>query len=112
METARQGTEVRLRMTDAPPENSCRPAADVLFRSVARCYHAGALGVVLTGMGQDGMRGAQAIHEAGGQVLAQDEASSIVWGMPRAVAEAGLAQAVLPLRELGKEVVRRAQTRG
>jgi two-component system chemotaxis response regulator CheB len=70
------------------------------------------LGVVLTGMGQDGMLGAREIHAAGGQVLAQDEASSVVWGMPRAVAEAGLAQAVLPLQELGKEVVRRVQKNG
>ena len=112
METVREGAEVRLRMHDGPPENCCRPAADVLFRSAARCYGSGALGVVLTGMGQDGMLGSQAIHAAGGQVLAQDEATSVVWGMPRAVAEAGLAQAVLPLQELGEEVVRRVQTNG
>jgi len=112
METVRDGTAIRLHMHDGPQENCCRPAADVLFRSTVRCFGGGVLGVVLTGMGQDGMLGAREIHAAGGQVLAQDEASSVVWGMPRAVAEAGLAQAVLPLQELGKEVVRRVQKNG
>jgi chemotaxis response regulator CheB len=90
------------------PENFCRPAVDVLFRSVAELYGAGALAVVLTGMGQDGMLGAQRIRAAGGQVLAQDEASSVVWGMPGAVARAGLADAVLPLENLAAEVLRRS----
>ena len=112
METVREGAITRLHMHDGPQENCCRPAADVLFRSAARCFGAGVLGVVLTGMGQDGMLGAQAIHAAGGQVLAQDEATSVVWGMPRAVAEAGLAQAVLPLQDLGEEVVRRVHRNG
>ena len=103
---------MRLRMNDGPPENCCRPAADVLFRSVARCFGAGALGVVLTGMGQDGMLGARTIHAAGGQVLAQDEATSVVWGMPRAVAEAGVAQAVLPLEAVGPEVVKKVNGNG
>ena len=106
------GAEIFLHLSDEPPENCCRPAADVLFRSVARCYQAGVLGVVLTGMGQDGMRGAEAIHLAGGQVIAQDELSSVVWGMPRAVAEAGLAAAVLPLREIAEEVARRVRAHG
>ena len=69
----------------------------MLFRSVASCYGAGALAVVLTGMGQDGLRGCEWIRERGGQVVAQDEASSVVWGMPGFVARAGLADAVLPL---------------
>jgi two-component system chemotaxis response regulator CheB len=112
METVRDGACLRLRLHDGPQENCCRPAADVLFRSTARCFGAGVLGVVLTGMGQDGMLGAQEIQAAGGQVLVQDEATSVVWGMPRAVAEAGLAQAVLPLHELGPEVVRRVQKNG
>jgi two-component system, chemotaxis family, protein-glutamate methylesterase/glutaminase len=112
METMRDGATYRLRLHDGPQENCCRPAADVLFRSTVKCFGAGVLGVVLTGMGQDGMLGSQAIHAAGGQVLAQDEATSVVWGMPRAVAEAGLAQAVLPLEELGKEVVRRVHKNG
>jgi chemotaxis response regulator CheB len=90
------------------PENFCRPAVDVLFRSVAELYGAGALAVVLTGMGQDGLLGAQRIRAAGGQILAQDEASSVVWGMPGAIARAGLADAVLPLENLAAEVLRRS----
>src|SRR5439155_8974189 len=92
---------------DDPPENSCRPAVDVLFRSVANLYGTSALAVVLTGMGQDGLRGAEAIRVAGGQVLAQNEASSVVWGMPGFVARAGLADAVLPLNVLAAEIGRR-----
>ena len=112
MVLAHEGSEIRLHVQDEPPENCCRPAADVLFRSVARCYGAGALAVVLTGMGQDGLAGSRVLQAAGGQVLAQDEASSVVWGMPRAVALAGLAQAVLSLEEMGPEVVRRVQAHG
>ncbi|HEY4410232.1 MAG TPA: chemotaxis response regulator protein-glutamate methylesterase [Acidimicrobiia bacterium] len=103
----RQGTSVITVANDDPPENSCRPAVDVLFRSVAGLYGTGALAVVLTGMGQDGLRGAEAIRLAGGQVLAQDEASSVVWGMPGFVARAGLADAVLPLDDLAAEIGRR-----
>jgi len=98
----------RLRTTQDPPEHSCRPAVDVLFRSAARAYGAGTLGVVLTGMGHDGCAGAGAIRAAGGQVLAQDEASSVVWGMPGAVVEAGHADKVLPLHQLAAELARRA----
>ncbi len=103
----RQGTSVVTVATDDPPENSCRPAVDVLFRSVAALYGPSVLSVVLTGMGQDGLRGAEAIRVAGGQVLAQDEASSVVWGMPGFVARAGLADAVLPLDALAAEISRR-----
>lgn len=92
---------------DGPPENSCRPAVDVLFRSVAQLYGDSALAVVLTGMGQDGLRGAEVIRLSGGQVLAQDEATSVVWGMPGFVARAGLADAVLPLGSLAAEITRR-----
>lgn len=91
-----------------PPENSCRPAVDQLFRSVARGYGASALAVVLTGMGSDGLRGCEHIREAGGDVVVQDEASSVVWGMPGFVAKAGLAGRVLPLTEIGTELTRRA----
>jgi two-component system chemotaxis response regulator CheB len=104
---ARQGTSVVTVATDGPPENSCRPAVDVLFRSVAALYGSGALAVILTGMGQDGLRGAEAIRIAGGQVVVQDEASSVVWGMPGFVARAGLADAVLPLDGLAAEIGRR-----
>ena len=103
----RQGTSVVTVATDDPPENSCRPAVDVLFRSVAALYGSSALAVVLTGMGQDGLRGAEAIRVAGGQILTQDEATSVVWGMPGFVAQAGLADAVLPLDALAAEIDRR-----
>ncbi len=96
-----------IRLHEGPPENSCRPAADVLFRSVAQAYSGKALGVVLTGMGQDGCRGSQVIRACGGQVIAQDEASSVVWGMPRAVAESGAANAIVPLDGVGAEIMKR-----
>lgn len=106
MEIVRTESGTRLRITDDPPENSCRPAADVLFRSAAKVYGGGLLGVVLTGMGSDGMRGCQVIRERGGNILAQDEASSVVWGMPGAVVKADLADAVLPLTDLPAEIAR------
>jgi two-component system chemotaxis response regulator CheB len=89
-------------------ENHCRPAVDVLFRSAAAVYGAGVLAVVLTGMGSDGMLGARLIREHGGSVLAQDEASSTVWGMPGAVCNAGLAHKVLPLNAIAGEILRLA----
>ena len=95
-----------LALNTHPPENSCRPAVDVLFRSVARVYGSASLGVVLTGMGSDGMRGCEHIRAAGGRVIAQDEESSVVWGMPGFVARAGLADKVLPLREIAQELIR------
>jgi two-component system chemotaxis response regulator CheB len=109
MIVTREGNQVRLGLNQDPPENSCRPAADVLFRSVVRAYGPATLAVMLTGMGQDGLRGCEAIREAGGQVLAQDEATSVVWGMPGAVARAGLADRVLPLAVIGEEIVRRVR---
>jgi two-component system chemotaxis response regulator CheB len=81
----------------------------VLFRAAVEVYGSGVLAVVLTGMGQDGLRGCEAVREAGGQVLVQDEATSVIWGMPGAVARAGLAERVLPLDEMAAEVVRRAR---
>jgi two-component system chemotaxis response regulator CheB len=101
----KQGT--KLQMTTSAPENFCRPSVDVLFRSVAETFGAGTLAVVLTGLGQDGMRGCETIRAAGGQVLAQDEASSVVWGMPGAIAKAGIADQVIPLNELANEITRR-----
>ncbi|HXE57027.1 MAG TPA: CheB methylesterase domain-containing protein, partial [Gemmatimonadales bacterium] len=97
----------RLRLTLDPPENSCRPAVDVLFRSVAAVFGGRALGVILTGMGQDGLRGSEEIRRAGGRILAQDQATSVVWGMPGFVASAGLADRVLPLDQIAPEIVRR-----
>jgi two-component system chemotaxis response regulator CheB len=110
---ARIGLPPTLHLSQGPPENHCRPAADVLFRSAAAVYGAGVLAVVLTGMGTDGMLGARFIREHGGSVLAQDQASSAVWGMPGAVANAGLAHKVLPLNAIAAEILRlasRAQT--
>jgi len=109
MVVARDGPSVRLHTYQGPPENSCRPAVDVLFRSVAEIYQSHALAVVMTGMGQDGFRGSERIKDAGGQVLAQDEATSVVWGMPGFVANAGLADKVLPLVELAPEICRRVR---
>lgn len=97
---ARSGDGVVTRLHQGPPENSCRPAADVLFRSVAEAYGPSALAVVLTGMGYDGLRGCESIRAAGGRIVVQDEASSVVWGMPGAVAKAGLADEVLPLGQI------------
>lgn len=106
------GPVVRTRITDDPPENSCRPAADVLFRSAVRAWGPGTLGIVLTGMGRDGLQGARQIVEAGGAVIAQDEYTSVVWGMPGEVVRAGLADTVLPLSQIGVEVALRLSRRG
>jgi len=94
-------------LDQSPPVNFCRPAVDPLFRSCAQAAGRGVLAVVLTGMGSDGREGARAVREAGGHVIAQDQASSVVWGMPGAVAEAGLADMILPLKDIGPEVARR-----
>ncbi len=107
----REGWSVRLALNTDPPVNSCRPAVDVLFRSAAEVYGPGVLAVVLTGMGQDGLRGCECIRAAGGQVVVQDEASSVVWSMPGAVARAGLADQVLPLGYLAAEIIRRVPRR-
>jgi two-component system chemotaxis response regulator CheB len=103
---ARAGLPPTLHLTQGPLENHCRPAVDVLFRSVAAAYGSGSLAVVLTGMGSDGMAGCRVIRELGGAVLAQDQASSTVWGMPGAVANTGLANKVLSLNDLIPEILR------
>ena len=105
----REGLKVRLLLNQDPPENSCRPAVDVLFRSLAKAYGLNALSVILTGMGQDGLRGCEFVREAGGQILAQDEITSVVWGMPGFVARAGLADKVLPLSLIADEILRRVR---
>ncbi|MEJ2010367.1 MAG: chemotaxis response regulator protein-glutamate methylesterase [Acidobacteriota bacterium] len=107
MVVTRENGTVRIRTHQGPPENSCRPAVDVLFRSVAEAYREHALGVIMTGMGQDGLRGCQSIYDAGGQILAQDAATSVVWGMPGFVANAGLADKVLPLEQLASEIIQK-----
>ncbi len=105
----REGTAVRIETHQQPPENSCRPAVDVLFRSVAEVYGPNTLAVVLTGMGQDGARGCEAVRDAGGRVLAQDEKSSVVWGMPGAVVNAGLADKIISLDQMATEIIRETE---
>jgi two-component system, chemotaxis family, protein-glutamate methylesterase/glutaminase len=111
MTVVRKGAEVLLGVNQDPPENSCRPAVDVLFRSVAQIYKANVLAIILTGMGSDGTRGASVIRAAGGQVIAQDEASSVVWGMPGSVVAAQLADHIYPLDGIAAETVRRVSMR-
>src|SRR5689334_14039956 len=103
----RRGTATLTQLSGAPPENSCRPAVDVMFRSVAALYGASAFAAVLTGMGQDGRGGAKVLRDAGAEVLAQDEATSVVWGMPGAVVGAGLADEILPLDKIAAHLVSR-----
>jgi two-component system chemotaxis response regulator CheB len=96
----------RLRVHQEARENFCRPSVDVLFRSVAKVYGGRALAVILTGMGQDGLMGCETLHAAGARIYVQDEASSVVWGMPGFVARSGLADKILPLDQIGAEIVR------
>jgi two-component system chemotaxis response regulator CheB len=107
----RDGGAVRVALNQEAPENSCRPAVDPMLRSVVSIYRGGTLAVICTGMGQDGYRGCQDVREQGGQVVAQDEATSVVWGMPGFVAKGGLAHAVLPLSEIPGEILRRVALR-
>jgi len=106
MTVLRDGTRIRLTTTQAPPENSCRPSVDVLFRSAAAVYGAALLAVVMTGMGQDGLAGCEEVRRNGGRIIVQDESTSVVWGMPGFVAKAGLADRVLPVEQIGPEIVR------
>jgi two-component system, chemotaxis family, protein-glutamate methylesterase/glutaminase len=98
---------LRTQLSKGQPVNSCRPSVDVLFHSAAEIYGDRLLAVVLTGMGQDGLKGCELIREKGGQIVVQDEATSTVWGMPGAVAQAGLADEVLPLEKIAGEISRR-----
>jgi two-component system chemotaxis response regulator CheB len=106
MEIRRLEGVLRVSLNQNPPENWCRPAVDPLFRSAAETLGSKVFAVVLTGMGEDGRRGAQAISEKSGAVYVQDEASSVVWGMPGAVARAGLAREILPIPELVSRATR------
>ena len=103
------GANSAIRLHQGPMLNSCKPSVDYLFRSAAEFYGASTLALIMTGMGADGVNGAEAIHAAGGIVLAQDQASSAVWGMPGRVARAGLAEAVVPLGSLAQELMQRVQ---
>jgi two-component system chemotaxis response regulator CheB len=108
LKVASSGGEVRVCLDQSPPQNFCRPAVDALFSSIAEVYGGAVIAVVLTGMGHDGLRGAQILKARGASILAQDEASSVVWGMPGAVVNAGLADRVLPLDQVVPEILRRA----
>jgi len=103
---SRAGQPPTLHLNQGPLENHCRPAVDALFRSLAAVYGSGVLALVLTGMGSDGLAGSRMIREQGGSVLAQDQATSTVWGMPGAVTNAGLAHSVLPLSAIAPEILR------
>jgi two-component system chemotaxis response regulator CheB len=106
MRVVRHGAEIAIALDDGPPVNYCKPAVDPLFSSAIGVWQAGIMAVVLTGMGSDGMRGGKEIVAAGGSVIAQDEATSVVWGMPGATANAGICAAVLPLNQIAPKLVR------
>jgi two-component system, chemotaxis family, protein-glutamate methylesterase/glutaminase len=106
MRVVRHGADAAIALEDGPPVNFCKPAVDPLFSSAIQIWQAGTLAVVLTGMGSDGMRGGKEIVAAGGSVIAQDEATSVVWGMPGAVANAGVCSAILPLNQIAPKLVR------
>lgn len=107
MVVERCGAENRIALNEDPPQNSCRPAVDVLFRSVTECYGPHVLAVMMTGMGHDGLIGCEHVCAEGGRVICQDEATSVVWGMPGIVVERELADAVLPLQDLAAAIVER-----
>ena len=109
MVLASMGPQVVMHLNTNPPENSCRPAVDVLFRSASDIYGGNLLSVVLTGMGYDGLKGCQYIKARGGQVIAQDEESSVVWGMPGAIAEHNLAEVLLPIDRIADEIIFRTR---
>lgn len=109
MQVRRTGRgEVSIALNQDPPEHSCRPSVDVLFRSASHVYGGAVVAAVLTGMGYDGSRGAEALHAKGAYVIAQDEASSVVWGMPSGVVNAGVADAVVDLRRVVPEILEHA----
>ncbi|MFC4067250.1 protein-glutamate methylesterase/protein-glutamine glutaminase [Actinoplanes subglobosus] len=105
----RRGTATMTQLNNGPQENSCRPAVDVMFRSVAALYGGSCFATILTGMGQDGRSGAKVLRDSGAEVLAQDEATSVVWGMPGAVVAAGLADEVLPLDRIAGALINRVR---
>ncbi|MGF6694237.1 two-component system chemotaxis response regulator CheB [Metapseudomonas resinovorans] len=112
MEVTRSGANYVARLSDAPLVNGHRPAVDVMFNSAARCAGRNLIAALLTGMGKDGARGLLEIRESGGYTLAQDEASCVVYGMPREAAEIGAAEEVLPLEEIGPALLAQARRRG
>ena len=107
LELQKHGQDICLALHDGPPENSCRPSADVLFRSAAKLFTTDVVAIVLTGMGSDGLQGSKVIADAGGTIIAQDESSSVVWGMPGQIVRAGLADAIIPLNAIGPDLAMR-----
>jgi len=106
MRVVRHGADTVIALDDGPPVNFCKPAVDPLFTSAMEIWQGGVMAVVLTGMGSDGARGGKEIVAAGGSVIAQDETTSVVWGMPGAAANAGICAAVLPLNQIAPKLVR------
>ncbi len=106
MRVVRHGADAAIALDDGPPVNFCKPAVDPLFTSAIDVWQGGIMSLILTGMGSDGMRGGKDIVAAGGSVMAQDEATSVVWGMPGAAANAGICAAILPLNQIGPKLVR------
>jgi len=106
MRVAKHGADIVIALGDGPPINFCKPAVDPLFSSAIDVWQGGVMALVLTGMGSDGMRGGKEIVAAGGSVIAQDEATSVVWGMPGAAANAGICAAILPLNQIASKLVR------
>ncbi len=102
---------VRLMLDSSEPRNFCRPSVDVMIESAVEIYGKGTLAVILTGMGSDGLHGCELVRKSGGQVIAQDEKSCIVWGMPGVVVRAGLADAIQPLSSIASEIVQRVMRR-
>lgn len=108
LQVKRKGAAIATCLSQGARENSCRPAVDVLFRSAAEVYGTGCLALVLTGMGQDGLLGCTQVVQAGGLVIAQDQQTSVIWGMPRAVSEANLATELCPLNNISEALCKYA----
>jgi len=106
MRIVRHGIDATIALDDGPPVNFCKPAVDPMFTSAIDVWQGSIMSVILTGMGSDGMRGGKDIVAAGGSVIAQDEATSVVWGMPGAAVNAGICAAVLPLNQIASKLVR------
>lgn len=106
MRVRKTGDRITTTLDQEPPENSCRPAVDVLFRSVGEVYGGAAIAVILTGMGQDGLRGVEGLQPLGAWVIAQDEPSSVVWGMPGAVVRSGLANTIVDLKQVVPQILK------
>ena len=106
MRVVREGTRVLIRLDQGPPQHYCRPSVNPMFESVATAYGSAVVAVMLTGMGDDGIEGTELLSRSGAYVIAQDEPTSVVWGMPGAVARAGYADEVLPLREIAPALER------